>query len=162
VTARVPSAVRFERATPADEDALVGLMREFYAYEGLPWNETVARQGLRTILADGSVGQVWLLRTDGEHAGYLVLAFSFSLEFHGRYGFLDELYLREGYRGRGLGRRAIEKAEEACRSVGGRALRLEVTCENAAARSFYARLGFDDTGRDLLTLWTGGRPGEEA
>jgi ribosomal protein S18 acetylase RimI-like enzyme len=152
--------VRFERATPADENVLVGLMREFYAYEGLPWSEEVARRGLRTILADASLGEVWLLRTEAADAGYFVLAFSFSLEFHGRYGFLDELYLRETCRGRGLGRKAIEQAADACRSVGARVLRLEVTCDNSAARPFYARLGFEDHGRDLLTLWMDDGPTE--
>jgi ribosomal protein S18 acetylase RimI-like enzyme len=148
-----PANVEFHRASPDDEDALVGLMREFYAYEHLAWDEAVSRAGLRTLLGDEALGQAWLLRTEREDAGYFVLAFSFSLEFHGRYGFVDELYLREPFRARGLGRRAIEKAEEVCRAAGGRVLRLEVTCDNAGARPFYARLGFVDNGRDLLTLW---------
>ncbi|MDB4949441.1 MAG: N-acetyltransferase [Gemmatimonadetes bacterium] len=145
--------VRFERADASHVDVLAPLMRGFYAYEHLPWDEAAARGGLGMILADASLGQVWLMRTEEGWAGYFVLAFSFSLEFRGRFGFLDELYLRDDHRGRGLGRRAVDHAAEVCLGLGIRALRLEVTCDNAAARGFYARLGFQDHGRDLLTRW---------
>jgi GNAT superfamily N-acetyltransferase len=145
--------IAFARADASHRPLLLGMMREFYAYEHLAWDEAVAARGLDCIAGDSSLGEVWMVLADGEPAGYFVLALSFSLEFHGRYGFLDELFLREPFRGGGIGRRAVQHAAEVCSAIGARALRLEITATNPGARAFYARLGFEDVGRTLLTRW---------
>jgi GNAT superfamily N-acetyltransferase len=145
--------VAFTRAEAHDLPLLLEMMCEFYAYEHLVWDEPVARRGLDELLGDPALGQVWLIHAGDAVAGYFVLALSFSLEFHGRYGFLDELFLRAPFRGGGIGRLAVQKATDACRAIGARALRLEITATNAGARSFYQRLDFADAGRALLTRW---------
>jgi GNAT superfamily N-acetyltransferase len=146
-------AVHFRPAEPSDVPVLLEMMEEFYAYELLPWDEAVARAGIETLFAQPALGGTWVIDNGREAAGYFVLTFSFSLEFHGRFGFLDELYLREPYRGTGIGRLAIQHAAAECASLGARALRLEVTARNPRARRFYANLDFEDTGRTLLTRW---------
>ncbi|HEU0055537.1 MAG TPA: GNAT family N-acetyltransferase [Longimicrobium sp.] len=143
----------FELATAADTETLVPMIREFYAYEGLAFDETRVRDALGQLLGDARLGRVWIVRAGGEAAGYVVLTFGFSLEFAGRDAFLDELFLREAHRGGGLGRRAIETAAEACRALGIRALHLEVERHNSAAQEFYRRMGFTDHDRYLLTRW---------
>ncbi len=85
--------------------------------------------------------------------GYVVLTFGFSLEFKGRDAFVDEIYFRESHRGRGLGRQAIDLLVETCRSLGVRALHLEVGRENDSALEFYKRNGFVNHGRSLMTRW---------
>lgn len=148
-----PGGAAFERAGPEHAELLVEMMREFYAHERLAWDEEAARQGLGALLGDASLGEAWLVRRGGAPAGYFVLAAGFSLEFRGRYLLLDELYVREEHRGSGLGRRAVEQAEEACRARGMHALRLEVERRNTGARTFYGIVGFQDHDRDLLTKW---------
>lgn len=157
----VRGEAEFVRAVPDDVDALVEMMREFYAFEHLAWDERAARWGLETILGDGSLGEVWLIRREGEAVGYFVLALGFSLEFHGRDAFLDELFIREGHRGGGLGRRAIEQAEAVCCALGVKAFHLEVERKNTDAQAFYRRLGFRDHDRYLLTRWVGAEEGTE-
>jgi GNAT superfamily N-acetyltransferase len=143
----------FERARPEHAELLVEMMREFYAFEHLAWDEEAARQGLDALLGDASLGEVWLVRRGRAPAGYFVLTVGFSLEFRGRYLLLDELYVREEHRGSGIGRRAMGQAEEACRARGIGALRLEVERRNTGARAFYRAAGFHDHDRDLLTRW---------
>ena len=145
--------MQFTRATAARRATLLLLMREFYAFEHLVWNEPEAGRALDTLLEDGRLGEVWLAVRGGEAAGYFVLSFGFSLEFRGRFALLDELFLREGHRGGGLGRRAMEQAVRACRAQGICALRLEVEHRNTAAQAFYRRLGFHAHERDLMTRW---------
>lgn len=145
--------MQFTRATSAHRSTLLLLMREFYAFEHLVWNEAEASRALDTLLEDGRLGEVWLAVRGGEAAGYLVLSFGFSLEFRGRFALLDELFLREGHRGGGLGRRAMEQAVRACRAQGICALRLEVEHRNTAAQAFYRRLGFHAHERHLMTRW---------
>jgi len=143
----------FTRAGEPDADQLVELMREFYAYDHIAFDERAARGALRQILSDARFGVVHLIRVGVEAVGYLVVTFGFSLEFHGRDAFVDELYLRENFRGHGIGKASIEFAAEVCRGVGIATLHLEVERGNERALGLYRRAGFRDHDRYLLTKW---------
>ncbi|HEX8162448.1 MAG TPA: GNAT family N-acetyltransferase [Pyrinomonadaceae bacterium] len=143
----------FTPARPADADLLVGLVREFYEFEHIAFDERAARAALLQLLSDGRLGRVFLIRSGGDVAGHLVITFGFSLEFGGRDAFVDELFLRGEFRRRGIGRRALAFAEEQCREAGVGALHLEVERANAAAQELYRRSGFKDHDRYLLTKW---------
>ncbi len=145
--------VNFNAAGAADEDILIALMREFYTVEHLTFDEGVARAALRQILRNGALGSVYLIRLGEDVAGYVVLTFGFSLEFHGRDALVDELYLREEFRGKGLGRAALEFVEEVCRREGIKALHLEVDRVNTRAQEVYRAAGYRDHDRYLLTKW---------
>lgn len=141
----------FVPATAIDLESLLTLMREFYAIEHLPFDEAVAARGLAQAFADPSAGAVFLIQADAEVVGYMVLGFNFSLEFHGRYAWIDELYVRGAYRGQGLGTAALAFVERLCRERGFAAVRLEVARRNRGAAALYRRLGYEDYDRDLLT-----------
>ena len=145
--------VNFNTAGAADEDILIAWMREFYTVEHLTFDEGVARAALRQILRNGALGSVYLIRLGEDVAGYVVLTFGFSLEFHGRDALVDELYLREEFRGKGLGRAALEFVEEVCRREGIKALHLEVDRVNTRAQEVYRAAGYRDHDRYLLTMW---------
>ena len=143
----------FRVADPSDADALLALMRELYAHERIVFDEPKARGALAQLLADDSCGVAHLLLFGGEVAGYLVLTFGFSLEFGGRDAFVDELYVRDEFRGRGMGKAALRLAADVCRARGVRALHLEVERANEGAQGLYRRAGFVDHDRYLLTRW---------
>jgi GNAT superfamily N-acetyltransferase len=94
------------------------------------------------LLEDPTLGRVWLIEDHGSVAGYLALCFGYSIEFGGRDAFVDELYLLESRRGRGLGKAALEAAAREAATLGVVALHLEVGTENAKARKLYESVGF--------------------
>ena len=141
----------FTVADASDAELLIELMREFYACEHLEFDERAARVALEQILDDRRFGVIHVIRVDGAAAGYLVLTFGFSLEFGGRDALVDELYLRENFRGHGLGKASLELAVEVCREEGIRALHLEVDRVNTRAQVLYRQAGFRDHDRYLLT-----------
>ncbi|HEX8293102.1 MAG TPA: GNAT family N-acetyltransferase [Pyrinomonadaceae bacterium] len=143
----------FRAAGPADADALVEMMRDFNAHERIDFDEREVRAVLARLFADDSLGLACLVLLDGEAAGYVVIAFGFSVEFRGRDAFIDELFIKDAYRGRGLGSAAVRFAEGVCRGRGVRALHLEVERGNTRAQSVYRRAGFADHDRYLLTKW---------
>src|SRR3989338_4302934 len=96
-------ATAFDPARPAEADTLLALMQAFYAEEGLSYDAERAEASLGELLARPALGRAWLVREDGDLVGYLAVTFGFSLEFGGRFGLLDEIYLRPDARGRGLG-----------------------------------------------------------
>lgn len=94
-----------------------------------------------------------MILLENEVAGYAVLTFGYSLEFHGRDAFVDELYLRNEYRGQGIGKRALEFLTEVCVAEGVSALHLEVERSNTQAQAVYRKFGFEDHDRYLMTRW---------
>jgi ribosomal protein S18 acetylase RimI-like enzyme len=86
----------------------------------------------------------------------VVLTVSFSFEYRGYDAFIDELYIAEEHRGRGIGRRAMRFAESAARERGVNAMHLEVSPDNQAALELYRRAGYADHGRYLMTKWLDG------
>jgi ribosomal protein S18 acetylase RimI-like enzyme len=80
---------------------------------------------------------------DGAHAGYLWLA-----ERRGELGhslFVYGIEIDEERRGRGLGRAAMELAEEEARSRGIASISLNVFGGNDVARGLYRSLGYSET-----------------
>lgn len=141
----------FLPATPSDIDTLIPLMKEYYAFDHLVFVELKARAALHEMLNNHQLGMIYLVRVNNELAGYAAVVFIHSLEFHGRAAFLDELYLREDKRGKGLGRHVLEFLFDECRRLGINALRLEVTHSNSVAENVYAKLGFEKHERNIMT-----------
>ncbi len=139
-------------ATKGDVPALVELMAEFYEESGYELNREHARRAFGDLLADPGLGVAWLMVAEQRAAGYVVLTFGFSMEFGGRDGFVDDLFVRREYRGRGMGRAALDTVRARCLAEGVRALHLEVGRDNTVAQRLYQGVGFRDNDRQLLTL----------
>lgn len=146
-------SIRIVPAEPTDLDELLPLMREFYAGERLPYDETLVRGALAALWAEPLHGGAWLARADTEPTGYGILCCGFSLEYGGRDAFVDELYVRPGWRDRGTGNRLLDAMEARCRASGIVALHLEVDHDNPDGQRLYARRGFVDHRRHLMTKW---------
>jgi GNAT superfamily N-acetyltransferase len=144
----------FKPATSDDIETLIVMMRDLYAHDGLaPLDEASARRALLGVIGDDTFGRVFLILLENEVAGYAVLTFGYSLEFHGRDAFVDELYLRAEYRGLGIGKSALEFLTGVCAAEGVNALHLEVERANTSAQVVYRKFGFEDHDRYLMTRW---------
>jgi diamine N-acetyltransferase len=137
-------------AGPSDIDLLLPLMREYYEFDHLEYDSQRARRTMLALLEDARLGRTWFIETSGETCGYLALCYGYSLELGGRDAYVDEVYLRESWRGRGLGTRALEAACSAARADGVVALYLEVRQDNVEAQRYYERLGFERRDRYFL------------
>jgi diamine N-acetyltransferase len=143
----------FRLAAEADAATLLRFMRAYYAFDGHGFDEEKARVALTTLLRDASLGRVWLILDGDAEVGYVVVAFSYSLEWLGRDAFVDEFFLLEEYRGRGWGRTTMAFVEDAARALNVRALHLEVVRQNAAALQVYRKLGYKDRESTFLSKW---------
>jgi len=144
-------SLEFLPVTPAIAAETVALIRRLYEHEGIAFETARTRAALDELLAEPALGMIWLLRFDGETAGYMAITVGYSLEFGGRFGLLDELYVEDSWREQGFGRKAVLFAEDWCRGRGLKALRLEVGYDNARALGLYRRTGFEVHERHFLT-----------
>ncbi len=144
--------LRVRPATPQDVPALVALMTAFYAESDYPLPAASATRAFSALLADDRLGGAWLAELDGAAAGHVVLTVSFSMEYGGLRGFVDDLYVRPDARRRGVGAALLAAVRDACAGRGVRAMHVEVGPENTGARQLYAEAGYTDSGHLLLTL----------
>ena len=137
------SAITLRFATADDVGLLLQLIRELAAYERAPEAVVATEDDLRR---HGFGPDRWfealLAFVDGEPAGFGLFFPDFST-WRGRPGlFLEDLYVREWARGRGVGRRLIARLAAIAIERDWPALRLNVLDWNPA-REFYQRLGID-------------------
>jgi ribosomal protein S18 acetylase RimI-like enzyme len=137
-------------ARPGDIEVLLPFMAEYCAFDGLQYDRERARRTMLALLEDPKLGRTWFIEEGGQACGYVALCYGYSLELGGRDAYVDELYLRERFRGRGLGTRALEAACRAAQAESIRALYLEVRQDNVEAQRYYERLGFERRDRYFL------------
>ena len=141
----------FRLASESETEDILEFMRAFYAGEGYPFEEHAAGVALAELVRTPDLGRVWLIAKDEEPVGYVALTFGYSLEFHGRDAFVDELFVRAEQRGQGAGTAALRFVMDACPALGVHTLHLEVERVNTAAQALYRRFGFHDHDRYLMT-----------
>lgn len=145
--------VLFQLLSEQEIPSLLEMMHEFYAHQEMRFEKGAAIGAINQVIEKPEHGQIYLIFRGNDLAGYFALTFCFSLEFHGRFGLLDEVYLREAFRGQHLGKSIVTFAEDLCKKGGIQALRLEVGRENQPAQSLYRATGFKVDERNLMTKW---------
>lgn len=140
-------------ASSAELVSVLPMMREFYDFERIPFEEERATVLLRELLGDPRNGRLVMIESEDATAGYMIVGFGFSIEFGGRDALLDELFILPEFRGVGLGTGAINFAVKLCAENGISALHLEADHFNDRAHDLYLRLGFKDHERHLMTKW---------
>jgi len=131
-----------EPARRADAPLILQLIRELAEYERLAHVVTATEDDLlRTLFGPNPGAEVRLARWDGAPAGFALFFPNYST-FLGKPGlYLEDLFVRPEYRGRGVGRALLrELANIAIRRGHGR-LEWCVLDWNAPAIDFYQKLG---------------------
>ena len=120
------------------------MAKEFYHSDAVlhPIPDAHFERTADEALRSDTYAEIYLFEYEGETAGYGLTAKTFSQEAGGYVWWIEEVYIREQFRSRGLGREFFQylersKGQEAAR------LRLEVEAGNTRAVSLYERLGYE-------------------
>ncbi|MEH0155136.1 GNAT family N-acetyltransferase [Limibacter armeniacum] len=140
----------FELTSHKHIDELLPMMKDFYEIDGYPFDEAQMRKALGEFFSLHYFGRIWLIKLNSKVAGYMILTISFSFEFGGKDAFLDELYIKQSFRGKGIGNHAIAHLTKEATSLGIHTLHLEVEKHNRAI-SLYKKWGFKEHNRFLMS-----------
>ncbi|NBL63653.1 GNAT family N-acetyltransferase [Flavobacterium sp. NST-5] len=127
-------------------------MQDFYAIDNYPMDVAVAKSLFFNFLGNENLGKAWLIYADDELVGYVILTFVFSFEYKGRIAFLDELYLSEKARGKGIGKKSLDFIHEQAILLSLKIIYLEVEGHNELAQKLYLSKDFEVHNRKLMKL----------
>ena len=130
-------------AKPDDLPRLQKLVERFHAHEGINQTDEARTAALQPILKGSPHGVAYLVGPRQGPVGYIIISFGYSVEMGGIDAFIDEFYIRENVRGRGMGGEVLRAIMPSLAEHGVKALHLEVGHENENAKRLYTRLGFE-------------------
>ncbi|UUC46783.1 GNAT family N-acetyltransferase [Flavobacterium cerinum] len=129
---------------------IVTMMQDFYAIDNYPIDIETSKNLFEEFLRNDNLGKAWLIYSDAILIGYVIVTFIFSFEYKGRYAFLDELYLSEKARGKGIGKQAIQFIKEEALKLKLKVLYLEVENHNEKAQKLYLAQNFTLHNRKIM------------
>lgn len=130
--------IKIRKAREEDIPALFALIQELARFEdGL---EQVGNS-VEQMQAEKDYFQAYVAEDSGEVVGMALYFFAYYT-WVGKSLYLDDLYVKEAYRGQNIGSRLIDKLKETARVENCKRLRLQVLHWNAKAIGFYQKTGF--------------------
>lgn len=128
--------VEFRRAGPSEVEAAYAVVAEYY--EAM---QVVAKESKERFVQDyfGPEAGLWLAWIDGQIAGCIALRALNNAET----AEIKRMYVRPGWRGRGIGQKLLEQAERFARATGYRRIYLDTTDGMVAAAQLYRQNGYE-------------------
>jgi ribosomal protein S18 acetylase RimI-like enzyme len=144
-----------KKASVDDVGEMSGLLQMLFALESefVPESEK-QKEGIRMILEDPSVGQIFVLKKEssGIICGMVSLLFTISTALGGPAAMLEDMVIRPEYRHRGLGSLLISEALRYGKKKGMLRISLLTDDTNIAAASFYWKNGFKESNMMLMRM----------
>ena len=129
--------------TSGDKPEILNMMRQFYSSPAV-WtsgSDEIFAADIEACLSDNPYIEGYVLESNGETAGYAMVAKSFSTEFGKQCIWIEDLYIKEDYRGRGIGDMFMKFITDKYKNC---IFRLEVEEENEKAVALYKKHGFEN------------------
>lgn len=134
-----------------DKENWIRLNRAFMAYELSDeefWNnaDTISDEQFGVVFEEAlnnpELITMMMIEQDNETVGFANLMTIFSVWAHGKALVLDDLFLLECCRGKGLGREALKYIENYAEENGYKRLQFQSEFSNPDAYAFYTKLGY--------------------
>lgn len=134
----------------SDISIITKMMQDFYAIDNYPMDVEVAKKLFQEFISNEHLGKSWLMYSENEIVGYIILTFIFSFEYSGKIAFVDELFIKETARGKGIGKEAIQFIQAEVPKLSLKLLYLEVEPHNENAQKLYLAHDFELHNRKLM------------
>jgi len=127
-----------------DREIFIAMCEEFYSSTAVSHSvpKSHFERTFEVVTHNSPYYKGYMLEYEGKTVGYGLVQLSCSNEAGGMQMFLEELYIREGYRNKGLGKEFFERVYASRDDVV--RYRLEVTAVNEREISLYKRLGYEN------------------
>ncbi len=126
------------------------MMQDFYIIDNYPIDIEVSKKLFEEFINNENLGKSWLIFSNKEIVGYVIVTFVFSFEYKGKIAFLDELYIKKNARGRGIGNETILFIKKEIKKLNLKIIYLEVEKHNHSAQKLYIANDFVIHNRKIM------------
>ena len=129
--------------TKKDRKVFLEMASKFYSSEAVAHNidSHIYETTFETALSKSPFIRALIIEDDGTPAGFGLISFSYSTEVGGLTVLLEDIYISDTCRGKGLGSEFMQFIEREYSSA--KRFRLEVAKENTQAIALYKKLGYE-------------------
>ena len=151
----MPAALTIRDYTPADEAALLDLVRQLQVHEGQVYDRMKRPEeigpwyirGLETQCAE-SAGRILVGVSEAKVVAYATILTRVENdsidEVPNTYALVGDLAVTQARRGEGIGKAMLAECERIAQAAGARWLRINALARNTQARATYRTYGFDE------------------
>ncbi|MCC8014804.1 MAG: GNAT family N-acetyltransferase [Eubacterium sp.] len=125
-----------------DREDVLSMMKTFYSSPAVytEGSENIFINDFNSCVSESPYSEGYIFEKDEEVCGYSMLSKSFSTEFGKPCIWIEDIFIKEGFRGKGIGKEYFDFLGKKYTDV---IFRLEVQKENTAAIHLYKKEGFD-------------------
>ena len=126
----------------SDRDGFLDMAEAFYSTTAVSYSvdRSLLEAAFNEALANSPYVRALIIEDAGAPVGFALLSFSHATEAGGLVVMIEDLYISDTCRGRGLGSKFMQFVEHEYPEA--KRFRLEVTKENTGAIGLYSRLGY--------------------
>ena len=128
------------KASEADIPDLIRMVDELNVHEGEPTGHLTADKARRDLIGPDAALGAFVAEADGALVGFAFWLSAYETCYAARGGFVNDLYVREAYRGGGVGRALLQAVARASAAEGGEFIWLTAYRSNDLAREAYRRI----------------------
>lgn len=134
----------FREITKDDREFFLESVKDFYNSPAVihPVPEENFHNTFNDLMSESPYEKCFIFEHGGEKAGYGLVSLTWSNEAGGLVVLIEEIYVKEAFRGQGIGSAFLEFLEGAFKDT--KRFRLEVERDNLDAVRLYERCGFSE------------------
>lgn len=135
--------LKIEKFTENDRQELMNMMIEFFSSEAVSTNGNpeIFKSTIDNCIYNPTYVEGYILKFKNENAGYIIIAKSFTTEFGKNCLWLEDLYLKNQFRGKGIIPYCLDLIKA---KYPNHIFKLEVEAKNEHAIHVYKKFGFKE------------------
>jgi ribosomal protein S18 acetylase RimI-like enzyme len=141
-TVSFENEVRLTRVNPSEIEALKNYVAELYKHDNDYECMVNIGDGVTSLLRNENLATPYFITRGVERIGYVILTKYHSVEKGGLTMYIDELYVEEELRRKGVGKQILSRILEIARGAGAKHLWVQAEPYNDAAAKFFESQGF--------------------
>jgi len=140
--AKQDNSLVIRKVTESNFDRFLGLIAKLAEYERLAPPDEEAKKRLRAdCLWDNPKFEAFMAEIDGEYVGYVIYFFTYSSFLALPTLYIEDLFVLERYRRRGVGQKLFDECRAKAREAGCGRIEFTVLQWNKGAQAFYEKNG---------------------
>ena len=134
--------IKLVKVFTTEMEALKQYIEELYRHDEDYDSMVNIEEGVKSLLKNEQLATPFFIKTGEERVGYVILTRYHSVEKGGLTVYIDELYVENRMRRRGVGKQILNKVFEQARSMGAKTVWAQAEPYNTAAQQFFRSNGF--------------------